>query len=153
MGVCLKIVLLYSDRGTAKLGKEVAQSLCEKLGPGFQARQSSWNAELLRSPKLRALSALEAGNSDLVIVAMDEGDPLRADVRSWLDLWRCRGRTGPAALVALLKRPTEDSPRIVEESLHAFADEARMDFFCHSGLQHDYPRLRINAPGGFAAVH
>lgn len=147
MGVSLKILLLYSDRKSAELGQEVSRSLREKLGPGFRMRESSWNAELLRSPKLRALSAVEAGNSDLVIVAMDEGDPVREDMRRWLDLWRVRGRKGPAALVALLKRPAENSPRIVEESLHSFAEDARMDFFCHSELQQDYPRLRISAPG------
>lgn len=153
MGVSLKIVLLYSDRKSAELGKEVAQTLRQKLGSNFQVQQSSWSSELLRSPKLRALSALEAGNSDLVIVSLTDGEPLSAEVREWLDLWRTRGRSGPAALVALLKRENEESPRIAEAELHAFADEARMDFFCHSELQRDYPRVRVNVPAGMALAH
>jgi hypothetical protein len=142
--VSLKIILLFGDRAGAELGKEVAESLLEKLGPGFRVRQSSWSSELLRSPKLRALAAMEAREADIVMVAMDEGTPLPADMREWLDLWRDRQRAIPAALVALLKREDEDTPRVVEESLQAFADEARMDFFCHSLARHPDPRFRVN---------
>ena len=144
--VALKIVLLYSDRWSAELGKEVALTLRQKLGPSFHVRQSSWNSELLRSSKLRALAALEARESDIVMVATEEGAPLSREMQEWFDLWRDRKRRGPAALVALLKRENEDAPHFVENSLHAFADHARMDFFCHSEVRSSYPRFRINLP-------
>lgn len=149
--VSLKILMLYSDRSSAELSKEVSRSLREKLGPAFHIRQSSWNTELLRSSKLRALAAVEAKHSDIVMIALDEGAPISPEVRQWFELWRNRQRGTPAALVALLKRDEEDAPHIVEESLHEFAEEARMDFFCHSELRRLYPRCRINLPAGMLA--
>jgi hypothetical protein len=143
--VSLKIVLLYADRSSAELGKEVAESLRQKLGSTFRLRQSSWNVELLRSAKLRSLAAMEARDSDMVMVAMDEGIPLSPEIEDWFELWRDRKRS-PGALVALLKRDEPDTPHVVEESLHAYADQAQMDFFCHSELRAGYPRVRINVP-------
>jgi hypothetical protein len=150
MGVCLKIVLVYSDRKGAELGKEVAQSLREKLGASFNMHESCWNTELLRSPKLRALSAAEAASSDLVLVSMEETEEVSEELRQWLALWQHRSRTGPAALVALLKRETDSSPRHLQEALHRFADQANMDFFCHSEVKQDYPRIRFTPAAALA---
>ena len=58
--------------------------------------------------------------------------PLESEVTAWLELWQKRGRTGGAALVALLKRNSIHDPHIVAETLHQFARRAKMDYFCHS---------------------
>ena len=129
----LKIVLVYSDRSSAKLGARVSNSLRRRLGSDFQVAQSIWNAELLRSPKLRKLAAEEAKDSDLVIIATSEGVPLSGEVSQWFKLWSKRQREIPSALVALLKRQEQSAEtHVVENRLHQFADRAHMDFFCHS---------------------
>ena len=129
----MKIVLVYSDRSSAKLGARVSNSLRRRLGSDFQVAQSIWNAELLRSPKLRKLAADEAKESDLVIIATSEGVPLSGQVSQWFKLWSGQARQNPSALVALLKRPEQaDETHMVENRLHRIADRAKMDFFCHS---------------------
>ena len=153
--VSLKMVLLYADRCGAERGKDVAETLRGKLGPGFHIRQSSWNTELLRSTKLRALAALEARDSDLVMIALDEDKPLPEEVSQWFHLWKDRRRSTPAALVALLKRSPDSVPHSVEETLEAFARDAKMDFFCHSEIDRDRPRFQFSptAAPAFAAAH
>jgi hypothetical protein len=87
---------------------------------------------LLKSPKLRVLAAKEAMEADIVFIATEEGMPLEAEMTAWLELWQKRGRTGGAALVALLKRNSIHDPHLVAEALHQFAKDAKMDYFCHS---------------------
>ena len=135
INVALKIFVLYSEKSGAEIGSRVCRALRVDLGGEFRVGQAVWNAELLKSPKLRLLAAREAMDSDVVFIAMTEGATLSAEILAWLDLWRKRGRSTPSALVALLKRDSLDTPFVVEETLHNFARSAKMDFFCHSEVR------------------
>lgn len=130
--VGLKVVVLYSAKFGSEIGSRACRALRKNLGNDFIVNQSVWNAELLKSPKLRVLAAREAMEADIVFIATSEGLPLEPEVTAWLDLWRKRGRKGGAALVALLQRGSIHSPHVVAETLHQFAKDAKMDFFCHS---------------------
>jgi hypothetical protein len=130
--VGLKVLVLYSQRFGSEVGSKACRVLRKNLGSEFVVNQSVWNAELLKSPKLRMLAAKEAQEADIVFISTTEGRDLEPEVTEWLDLWRKRRRAGGAALVALLRRDSIHSPHIVAETLHQFAREAGMDFFCHS---------------------
>lgn len=130
--VGLKVLVLYSEKFGSEIGLRACRALRKNLGSDFVVNQSVWNAELLKSAKLRMLAAKEALEADVVFVAMTEGRALDPEFTQWLGLWRKRGRVGGAALVALLKRESIHSPHIVAETLHLFAKDAKMDFFCHS---------------------
>ena len=132
VSVGLKVFVLYSAKFGSEIGNRACRSLRENLGKKFHVNQTVWNAELLKSPKLRVLAAKEAMEADIVFVATSEGAPLDAETTAWLDLWRKRGKNGGAALVALLQRNSIHSPHIVAETLHEFAKDAKMDYFCHS---------------------
>ena len=140
--VSLKMFLIYSGKASAQLATRVAASLQRKLGSDFCVRESTWNSELLQSPKLRALAATEAMDSDLVLIATAEGNPLDEELNKWFELWQDRPRETPSALVALLQRETADAPHPVEKSLRQFAASAHMDFFCHSQLEWQIERPR-----------
>lgn len=132
MCVGLKIFVLYSDKFGSEIGSRACRELRRNLGKGFSVNQTIWNAELLKSHKLRVLAAKEAMEADIVFIATAEGAPLEADVVAWLELWKKRGRNGGSALVALLKRSSIHAPHVVAEALHEFAKAARMDYYCHS---------------------
>ena len=132
MCVGLKVFVLYSEKFGSEIGSKACRALRKNLGSGFAVNQSVWNVELLKSPKLRVLAAKEAMEAEIVFIATSEGRELEPEVCTWLNLWRKRGRTGGAAVVALLKRDSIHSPHIVAETLHQFAKDAKMDFFCHS---------------------
>ena len=132
MCVGLKVFVLYSAKFGSEIGSRACRALRKKLGKDFNVNQSVWNVELLKSPKLRVLAAKEAMEADIVFIATEEGMPLESEVTAWLELWQKRGRTGGAALVALLKRNSIHDPHIVAETLHQFARRAKMDYFCHS---------------------
>ena|SRR5688572_5430993 len=131
----LKLVVVYSEKFGAQIGSRACRQLKKTLGNKFQIHQSVWNTELFKSAKLRHMAAREALEADLVFIATSEGAPLEPEVSAWLELWQKRGRTGGAALVALLKRDSIDAPHIIAETLHQFAKDAKMDFFCHSELE------------------
>lgn len=130
--VGLKVFVLYSEKFGSEIGSKACRALRKNLGKDFNVNQSIWNAELLKSPKLRVLAAKEAMEADIVFIATAEGLPLETEVTTWLDLWRKRGRTGGAALIALLQRNSIHAPHVVAETLLEFAKDAKMDFFCHS---------------------
>ena len=131
----LKLVVVYSEKFGAEIGARACRRLRDTLGKKFQLTQSVWNTELFKSPKLRLLAAKEALEANVVFIAGTEGAPLDSEVTAWLELWQKRGRSGAAALVALLKRDSVDAPHIVAETLHEFAKAAKMDFFCHSEVE------------------
>ena len=133
--VLLKIVLVYSDVESARLGSEVTTSLRKELGRRFQVVQSVWKTELLKSPGLRNLAADEARESNVVIVAASEEVPLPDELREWFDLWRNRNREVPGAFVALLHQEVGNGDRAVVQGLREMAKEAHMEFFCHSGAE------------------
>jgi hypothetical protein len=139
----LKLVVVYSEKFGAQIGSRACRQLKKTLGNKFQIHQSVWNIELFKSPKLRLMAAKEAMEADLVFIATAEGTPLESEVSAWLELWQKRGRTGGAALVALLKRDTTQSPHIVAETLHQFAKDAKMDFFCHSEVENPKAHLEL----------
>ena len=132
MCVGLKVFVLYSAKFGSEIGSRACRALRKNLGKEFNVKQSVWNVELLKSPKLRVLAAREAMEADIVFISTEEGMPLEEEVRAWLELWQKRGRNGGAALVALLKRNSIHEAHVVAESLHQFAKDAKMDYFCHS---------------------
>jgi hypothetical protein len=129
-----KIIQVYSDREGARLTSETARNLKGEFDRS-ECVESSWNTELLRSPKLRLQAAREAADADIVIVAAEEGAPVSPEVRQWLDLWVRRKRRRRATLVALLRRADTSVWQVMETTLHAFAIAANMDFFCHSRVE------------------
>ncbi len=131
----LRLVVVYSEKLGAQIGSRACRQLKKTLGKRFQIAQSVWNTELFKSPKLRLMAAREAMEADLVFIATSEGTPLEPEVAEWLELWQKRGRSGGAALVALLKRQSLNTPHLVAEALHQFAKDAKMDFFCHSEVE------------------
>jgi hypothetical protein len=140
----LKVVQIYS--GTR--GAQIAGRACDRFRRDFDSpglAQTVWNTELLRSPKLRLLAAREAAEADVVLIALDEDTALSKEILAWLRLWRCRTRSTRSTLVALLRRESISSPRVVQASLHTFATAANMDFFCHS--QVDSKPHRSVGPG------
>lgn len=130
--VGLKLLVVYSERFGAKIGSKACRGLRARVGDQFEVSQSVWNAELFKSPKLRVLAAGEAMEADIVFIATAEGAPLETEMVEWLELWEKRGRSGGAALVALLKRDSIYAPHIVAETLLEFAKAAKMDYYCHS---------------------
>src|SRR5687767_10473060 len=120
----LKLVVVYSEKFGAQIGSRACRQLKKTLGNKFQVNQSVWNIELFKSAKLRLMAAKEAMEADLVFIATAEGAPLEPDVTAWLELWQKRGRSGGAALVALLKRDSIHAPHLVAETLHQFAKDA-----------------------------
>ena len=141
----LKLVVVYSEKFGAEIGARACRRLKATLGRRFQLTQSVWNTELFKSPKLRALAAKEALEANLVFIATAEGATLDSEVTAWLELWQKRGRSGGAALVALLKRDSLDTPHLVAEALHEFAKNAQMDFFCHSEVANPEADLTLAA--------
>lgn len=139
--VSLKILLIYSDQEAGRMGAEVTHSLRKKLGKGFQVAQSVWKTELLKDRGLRRLAAQEAKASDVVIVAASEETPLPGEVEQWFELWGNRVRKGPGAFVALLHGEDGFREGSVAADLHRMAEQARMEFFCHSGLGAKEPGL------------
>ena len=133
--IALKLLVAYSEKFGADIGSRACRELKKSVGKRFQVVQSVWNTELFKSPKLRLHAAKEAMDAHIVFIAMSEGAPLQEEFNEWLELWQKRGRSGGAALVALLKRDSVDAPHIVAESLHQFAKDAKMDFFCHSEVE------------------
>ena len=141
----LKLVVVYSEKCGAQIGSRACRKLKATLGNKFQVTQTVWNMELFKSAKLRVLAAREALEADLVFIATAEGMPLEQEVTDWLELWQKRGRSGGAALVALLKRDSTDAPHVVAETLHQFAKTAKMDFFCHSEVGNPKLALQLAA--------
>jgi hypothetical protein len=144
----LKLVVVYSEKFGAEIGSRACRQLKAALGNKFQVTQSVWNTELFKSPKLRILAANEALQADLVFIATAEGTPLDPDMAAWLELWQQRGRSGGAALVALLKRDSIETPHIIAETLLQFAKNAKMDFFCHSEVGAGRSQLELAAAVG-----
>ena len=130
--VGLKLLVVYSERFGARIGSRVCRALRASVGDQFEVSQSVWNTELFKSPKLRVLAAGEAMEADIVFIATAEGAALEPEMIEWLELWEKRGRTGGAALVALLKRDSLYTPHLVAETLLEFAKAAKMDYYCHS---------------------
>jgi hypothetical protein len=132
-GDALKICILYSDKITAELGQRLSRTLRQKLGDHFRFAQCTWNAELLRSPKLRKIAAEDAARSDILIVATPEEPELPEQLASWIRLWQDRPHDQPAALVALLSEPHAGlrNGSALRKSLKAAAQRAHMEFFCN----------------------
>jgi hypothetical protein len=143
MGTPLNVLSVYSSKDAARMAAQVCNSLRVKLGSTFRVTQSEWNAELLRNGKLRQLATSEAVQSDVIILATNEGQEISSEIREWLESFRTEPRSAPSALVALLKCEDDKTPHLVEKSLEAFAQAAKMSFYCHSEVSRSD---RIPAP-------
>lgn len=137
-----KIVQIYSDRSGFQLVSQASLRLRREFERSDWA-ETSWNTELLRSPKLRMLAAREAAEADIVLVAAEEGAGISPEVGQWLELWRRRSRPTRSTLVALLRRNAPTDSPLVEDALHTFAISAGMDFFCHSQVSSRSKRRMI----------
>jgi hypothetical protein len=130
----LKILVMYSDRSSARLGERVSESLQRILGERVRCAQSTWNSGLLLSRKLRKLAAEDALHSDVVIIATNDSLELSTELRSWLQLWQDKRAGGAAALIGLDSDPHLNSQgeSSIRKSLQQTAARAHMEFFWHS---------------------
>jgi hypothetical protein len=95
-------VLVYQDCPHLRLGRAYLQSLSHHYcwPPSFTA--SEWKFEMLASPKLRDLAAVEAQESHLVVITTDSGSDLPESVKAWLESWCSTKPSAQGVLVVLI---------------------------------------------------
>jgi hypothetical protein len=127
----LNVVIAYEDLETGKRAMKTYDYMVEHLGAQCLFANQMWKFDVLAVPKLREIAAKDAAAAEIIIVSAHEGNPLPAEVRSWIDLWLSY-KTQATALVGLFGGESVDSP--VRDFLAGVAAKAKIEFFCQPGL-------------------
>ncbi|HUD47014.1 MAG TPA: hypothetical protein VMR33_09290 [Candidatus Baltobacteraceae bacterium] len=123
------VFIAYEDVAAGKRAKETCDVLAEGLGGDWILDTQVASFKALRIPKLRHVAAVEAANSDIILISCHDRK-LPAGVNQWLQLGLAR-RGGPMALVALFSCPRAGASHAItaETYLAGMATQGRLQFF------------------------
>ena len=128
------VVMVYEDVPTGSRAMKTYGHIVDQIGREVAFNNEMWKFDALRQPEVKELAAAQAAQADMIIISAHGNRELPQAVRSWIDLWLTRQRTGARALVELSDTASESSSRATASHsyLKQVAEEGQMDFFSHS---------------------
>jgi len=133
-----KVVVVYEDFVTGQRAMKASKRLCEQSSRDLANQPTLWKFDLLRVPSLARMSAQDAAEADVIILAAHGDQELPAHITKWLNSWLDKKTERTATLVALLGRNDQDgmggSP--AHDHLRTSAERAGLAF-----LSHPFPSL------------
>jgi hypothetical protein len=129
VNLALRVFIAYEDMAAGKRAKETCDVLSENLGVDWELQMDLASFKSLSVPRLQSITAAEASNANIIIVACQNGQ-LPPEVKQWIRVVRSYG-LGPMALVALLAGPRRGAAE--GDAANAYLAKAaklgRMQFF------------------------
>ena len=105
----IHLVLAYEDFEAGKRAQRACQQLAQLASPDTAVNPDSWKFDLLRLPAMRTMAARSAGESDLVVLALHDGETLPSFVLEWIRLTLRSTARRPKALMLLMGPAPEES--------------------------------------------
>ena len=136
MNLPLRVVIAYNDLAAGRRAMRLLSNLGKELGGDIEFQPLPWSFDLLGDVDWRAVAASDAVNTDLLIIATSDTDPLPPAIGRWTDT-AIRDNRRTAAVVALFG-PEEKSDRFGSSRLLAIqtaAHRAGLDFFAPTPRQ------------------
>jgi hypothetical protein len=96
------VMIAYDDLGAAMHAVDALHLLVSRFGHELRFRSSLWRFDLLVDPKLTCIAAVDAIESDLLIIAAHDAEKLPAPLREWALHWAQRKSGQAAVLVGFL---------------------------------------------------
>jgi gentisate 1,2-dioxygenase len=145
LALTFKVFIACEDQAALLQAKKV-QGIVETLcGQSIALSRVFWNFALLRHEELRKFAAMEAADSEMIVVSLGGGNDLPAHIKEWVESLPVRAHAGQAALVTLIgsgqDSARQHAPQI--EYLRHIAEARGMDFFCN---QDDWENLEMERP-------
>ena len=132
----LKIVLVYEDFEMGARGKNVFDLIAKEAGGEGAAQLTVWRFDFFQSAELTQAVTRQTEVADVIIVAPRDPNNLPSGMKSWIEEWPQRRKTGAGALVVVFH---PEAGAHVKSSAAALllwraAGRAGMDFFCHKAI-------------------
>lgn len=129
----LKIVLVYEDFEMGTRGKDIFDLIAKEAGGAGAAQLTVWRFDFFQSAELTQAVTRQTEVADVIIVAPRDPNNLPARMKSWIEEWPQRRKTGAGALVAVFHPEAGTHAKSSDAALLLWraAGRAGMDFFCH----------------------
>jgi hypothetical protein len=130
----IKAAILYDEFASGVRAKGFAERLAKSIGRGCRLFESLWRHDLLDSPRMAAVAALDASDFDYLIVSLHGGQALSYAVRQWINV-QLDGAGERGAGVILLSGFDQAAPRALDgahRQLRDVCDANGVAFFCHT---------------------
>ncbi len=105
----IRVLLIYEDLASGKRGMETYHYLVALLGDEYEFSCNLWNFHLLQVADLCGRAAVEAAESDIIIVSINHEQNLPDALKEWTNLWLELDRKPSQALVAVAAPEHKDS--------------------------------------------
>jgi hypothetical protein len=126
----LNVLVVYENLRLAIEALGLCDRLADQLAPAFELQTDFWSVSALELPVLVRAAQAEAGQTDVLIVAVESATPLSTPFQVWLRRWARRPQSHRSVLAArlhgLLKMDRGFSPAFA--CLQQIAAEAGVDF-------------------------
>jgi hypothetical protein len=133
------LVVAYEDIATRNQALHLYDRIAQRLLDDYDFQCSWWKMDFLKSRPLFEQAADAAAESNMLVLSLRDGHRLPEVIERWLEAITQRRDYRKTALVSLICNLTPDKIHgaPVVTSLHRFAHQANMDFFCNT---FDLPR-------------
>ena len=98
-----KMVVVYDDVRSGIIGKNVADFVAKAMGPICEFDTALWNLALLWDAPIRKAARDWAGDAEILILALRDGNELSCYLREWVDDWISHSRGLSPAVVAMFE--------------------------------------------------
>jgi len=124
-----RVVAVHEDFSTGARVNEFCHSLATDLRGQCGIVRQMWLVNLIRLPRLRAITAEEAACADLIIVSLHDAASFPTELKDWLELWLQRKGERPEAVLGLYDRYPPRTSSSLHAYLNAVARRGGMSFF------------------------
>ena len=133
----LRVVIAYNDLAAGRRAMGLLSELGRELGEEIEFQPIPWSFDLLADVDWSAVSASDAVNADILIIATSDTEPLPAAVGRWTEN-AIDSKRGTVGAVVALFGPEENPDRFGSSRLLAIqtaAHRAGLDFFAPTPRQ------------------
>jgi hypothetical protein len=132
IGAQLNILLAYEDFSTGVLAKNFFETLTRYHDNLVQFESHLWKFGVLRDAHLFELAAYDAGEAQMIVLALRPNEGISDDIRRCLDRWLTSGSAESRALVVLLASQPGRAVNVttLRASLRQLAACANFAFLC-----------------------
>jgi hypothetical protein len=99
-----KMVVVYDDVRSGITGKNIADFIARAMGPICEFETALWNLALLGDAPIRKAAGDWAGDAEILILSLRDGDALTCHPRDWVAHWVSHSRGVSPALVAVFEQ-------------------------------------------------
>ncbi|MCL5098670.1 MAG: hypothetical protein M1608_14300 [Candidatus Omnitrophica bacterium] len=129
----MNTVVIYENYELAANAVSILKRVAQHADPAVELNLKPWRLDVLTTPPMTNAALAEAIDAELIILAMQESEPLPAWLMDWMELWAGHRQVQNAAVALLCGKEGKTLAAADAKDLQQFTDRHGLSYLSSQG--------------------